>query len=62
MAVILEKSSEEDMRQLILPLLFHSLESNMSQIQVIYSHHAKCIKEFIVNSKPEIYLELIYRE
>ena len=34
MAVILEKSSEEDMRQLILPLLFHSLESNMSQIQV----------------------------
>ena len=36
MAVILEKSSEEDMRQLILPLLFHSLESNMSQIQVIY--------------------------
>ena len=34
MAVILEKSSEKDMRQLILPLLFHSLESNMSQIQV----------------------------
>ena len=33
--VILEKSTEEDMNKLILPLLFHSLESKMSQIQVL---------------------------
>jgi SCY1-like protein 2 len=34
---ILEKSSEDDMRTLILPLLFNALESKMSQIQVFYS-------------------------
>ena len=33
MALILDKSSDEDARELILPLLFHSLESNMTQIQ-----------------------------
>ena len=32
--VILDKSTEEDMRNLVLPLLFNSLESKMSQIQV----------------------------
>ena len=33
--VILDKSTEEDMRTLVLPLLFNSLESKMSQIQVL---------------------------
>ena len=32
--VILDKSSEDDMRNFVLPLLFDSLESKMSQIQV----------------------------
>ena len=32
--VILDKSSEDDMRHFVLPLLFDSLESKMSQIQV----------------------------
>jgi hypothetical protein len=31
---ILEKSCEDDMRMLILPMLFNALESKMSQIQV----------------------------
>ena len=34
LAIILDKSTEEDMRNLVLPLLFNSLESKMSQIQV----------------------------
>ncbi|WP_233530790.1 hypothetical protein, partial [Gelidibacter salicanalis] len=32
--IILEKSTEEDLHELILPLLFHALDSKMSQIQV----------------------------
>jgi len=32
--VILEKSSEEDVEELVLPLLFSSLDSEMAQIQV----------------------------
>ena len=32
--IILEKSSDEDMEELVLPLLFRALESKMSQIQV----------------------------
>ena len=32
--VILDKSTEEDLRHLVLPLLFNSLESKMCQIQV----------------------------
>lgn len=32
--IILEKSSEEDLRNLILPLLFNALDSKMSQIQM----------------------------
>ena len=35
--VILDKSSEDDMRNFVLPLLFDSLESKMSQIQVIFA-------------------------
>jgi len=31
---ILEKSTEEDMKTLILPMLFNALQSKMSQIQV----------------------------
>ena len=38
MALILDKSSDEDARELILPLLFHSLESNMTQIQAREIH------------------------
>ena len=34
LAIILDKSTEADMRNLVLPLLFNSLESKMSQIQV----------------------------
>ena len=34
LAIILDKSTEEDMRNLVLPLIFNSLESKMSQIQV----------------------------
>ncbi|CAB4059969.1 SCYL2 [Lepeophtheirus salmonis] len=32
--IILEKTSDEDMKELILPLLFNALESKMSQIQM----------------------------
>ncbi len=32
--VILEKSTEEDLDELVLPLLFHALDSKMAQIQV----------------------------
>ena len=32
--IILEKSTEEDLDDFILPLLFHALQSKMSQIQV----------------------------
>ena len=31
---ILEKSTEEDLDELVLPLLFHALDSKMAQIQV----------------------------
>ena len=34
LAIILDKSTEEDMKSLVLPLLFNSLESKRSQIQV----------------------------
>ena len=42
--VILDKSTEEDMRNLVLPLLFNSLESKMSQIQVC---NVTCLTQFI---------------
>ena len=32
--IVLEKSTEDDMQDFILPLLFNALESKMSQIQV----------------------------
>ena len=54
MALILDKSSDEDARELILPLLFHSLESNMTQIQAreISDHILYFIPFFLMRRIP----------